>query len=263
MTVFGYTLRFLRKKNNMTISALSGATGIGEISLTNIENGYIKPQDEIAKRLAAFFDVTVPYMMGYAECDVVDTETDALQTPRRFVRLRPLPMSFSETEGALWQAKPEQEIILPLPSSDHSTYVAVQVTDNSMARYRVMAGDTLVVRQDPLKIRNGDLVLLLSDAGNVILRRYFYENGQVILRSDADDLLPPIYLADCDKTCRLVGSVVQIRIDVTSSFTHKRAQNPPELPEEILPPADMEKQEGHGSMAYMHSYSFGKDDNDA
>ncbi|MBE7024705.1 MAG: helix-turn-helix domain-containing protein [Ruminococcaceae bacterium] len=259
MTVFGYTLRFLRKKNNLTLDALSEALGIGEMTLANIENGYIQPEEETAGRLADFFGVTVHYMKGCVELTVTDAETDAAHTPRRFVRLRPIPMSFSESEAEARQVLPEQEIILPLPAGDRSEYIAVQVTDNSMLRYRVMAGDTLVVRQDPLRIRNGDLVLLISDAGHTILRRYFREGSTVLLRSDAEDLLPPIRLADCDKTCRLIGTVVQIRIDVTGAFAHRRAQNPPELPEEILPPPDMEKQEGSGSMAaFMHDYGFGE-----
>ena len=257
MTLFGYTLRFLRARKNLSLARIGEDLGLGVTTLENIESGYILPEDAMARAIADYFGVTVGYMKGSVEFSVpprVGKETD-LQSPKRYVRLRPITISGEENQPALHQYREIDEVVLPLSPGDRSGYIAVQVTDNSMARYRALAGDLLVVREDPLKIRKGDLVLLLSLDGHAILRRYFPAEGDVLLRSDNDDLLPPIRLSHCDKTWRLVGSVVKIIIETDADFLERCAQNPPSLPEEILPPPDTKKQEGQKQEAdYMYLY---------
>ncbi len=258
MTLFGYTLRFLRAKKELSCEELGKALGIGPATLENIENGYIDPEDSLAEKIAAYFGVTVGYMQGSVEVMMPPekAEEDALLSPTRYVRLRPFSFQSSEDGKALRQSPVPAEIVLPLPAGDKSTYIAVQVTDNSMSRYRIFAGDYLVVRDDAMKIRQGDLVLLLSKDGNAIVRLYHREGDTILLRSDMDDLLPPVRLSDCDASCRLVGTVVKIMVDVDADFIKRRSQNPPLLPEELLPPPDMEKQEGtkNALAEYMHIY---------
>ncbi|MBE7062744.1 MAG: helix-turn-helix domain-containing protein [Ruminococcaceae bacterium] len=261
MTLFGYTLRFLRGRNKLTLSELSRELDLGITTLENIEDGYIEPEEDAARRIADYFGVTVSYMKGSAELHLVKSdETEAMHTPQRFVRLRPVVLPFSDAERELRQGGPPTEIILPLPAGDRSDYVAVRATDNSMIRYRVMAGDTLVVRRDPLQIRDGDLVLLCTESGQTMLRLYYCQGEDVLLRSDEDDLLPPLRLSECDKSLRLIGTVVQIRIDADREFVRRQAQNPAQLPEEILPPPDIETLEGSGSLAaYKFDYGFETD----
>lgn len=257
MTLFGYTLSFLRSRKKLSCAALSEALGIGKTTLENIESGYIVPEMDVATKIADYFGVTVAYMKGSVEFSVPPATggEGSMRVPQRYVRLRPVTIQRLESGTEVRQAAEANEIILPLPAGDRSDYVAIEVTDNSMARYCATAGDLLVVREDALKIRNGDLVLLLSDDGHVIVRRYFRDGDGIVLRSDNDDLLPPIRLSDCDKTCRLIGTVVKIMIDTDAEFLERRAQNPPRLPAEILPPPDMTKQEGTGGIAeYMHIY---------
>ncbi len=261
MTLFGYTLLFLRNRKKLTLSALSEALGIGITTLENIESGYIVPETDLAQKIADYFGVTVGYMKGSVEMEMPPQSGDAsdVRTPQRYVRLKPISLQVTENGDVIRCSAETGDVILPLPASDRSDYMAIQITDNSMVRYGAMAGSMLAVRQDPLKIRNGDLVLLLSDEGHTILRRYFRKGNDVLLRSDDDDLLPPIKLSDCDKTCRLIGTVVQIRTDIDADFLNRRSQNPPRLPVEILPPPDMKKQEGTGGIAdYMYAYIFDK-----
>lgn len=260
MTLFGYTLRFLRGRKNLTLPALSRCLGIGVTTLENIENGYIQPEEDAARRIADYFGVTVAYMKGCAELTLPKNgEENAVHTPQRLVRLRPVALPFPDSETEIRQGGPPAEIILPLPAGDRSDYVAVRATNNSMTRYRVMAGDTLIVQQDPLQIRDGDLVLLCSEDGQTILRRYFRRGEDVLLQNDEDDMMPPIRLSACDKTLRLVGRVAHIWIDTDGAFARRQAQNPPLLPEEILPPPDLDALEGSdGLAAYKFDYGFGE-----
>jgi len=96
MTLFGYTLRFLRGRNKLTLSELSRELDLGITTLENIEDGYIEPEEDAARRIADYFGVTVSYMKGSAELHLVKSdETEAMHTPQRFVRLRPVVLPFS------------------------------------------------------------------------------------------------------------------------------------------------------------------------
>ncbi len=255
-TIFGYTLRFLRTRQNVSLSALSEATGLGETTLENIENGYILPPDAVAEKLAAYFGVTVSYMTGSVEVTMPTNDAEEAGSPQRYVRLRPIQLTKTVGGAELRSATEAADVILPLPQSDRSSYVAVQVTDNSMLRYRAAAGDILVVREDTGKIRTGDLVLLLSEGGQTLLRRYFREGNDVLLRSDDDDLLPPLRLSECRDTFRLIGAVIRIIVEVDAAFLKRRSQNPPQNPEEILPPFERPL-EGAGSCAPLsHDFRY-------
>ncbi|MBQ7036487.1 MAG: helix-turn-helix domain-containing protein [Clostridia bacterium] len=234
MTLFGYTQRDLRRKNKISLKEMSEALGLGETTLENIESGYILPDEKVAGIIAGFFGVTVGYMMGSVEITLkAEGEETAVQSPQRFVKLRPVSVDiFGEgTHGP--ESSPARDIILPLPASDRSSYMAVRWGDNSMTRYRIEAGDILVVREDAYAVRNGDLVLVTTADKKTILRRYFREGGEIELRSDADDLLLPIRLRVGDGSYRLLGSVTEILVEVNDSFLERRAKNPPMPAEEL------------------------------
>lgn len=235
MTLFGYTQRDLRRRKNVSIQELGEAVGLGTATLENIESGYIRPDDAVAKSIAAFFGVTVGYMRGSVEIslEVPDGEMPATGSPERFVKLRPVSVDIFGDGIPGPEAEPVRDIILPLPASDHSAYMAVRWGDNSMTRYRIEAGDILVVREDAFTVRNGDLVLLKTEDGKTVLRRYFREGGEIVLRSDDDNLLLPICLRVCDTNYRLIGVVTEILVEVNSAFLARRGKNPP-LPAEEL-----------------------------
>lgn len=234
MTLFGYTQKDLRRRKNISLRAMSEATGLGETTLENIESGYILPDEMAAKKIADFFGVTVGYMKGSVEITMqAEGEETEAQSPQRFVKLRPVSVDIFNENEPRPESAPVRDIILPLPSSDRSSYMAVRWGDNSMTRYRIEAGDILVVREDAYAVRNGDLVLVSTADKKIILRRYYREGGEIILRSDADDLLLPITMRIDDETHRIFGTITEILVEVDASFLQRRANNPPIPAEEL------------------------------
>lgn len=234
MTLFGYTLRDLRRRKKMSLSELGGEIGLGVTTLENIESGYILPDEGSAKKIADFFGVTVGYMNGSVEITMqAEGEEVVANSPQRFVKLRPVPVDIFEDSSPRQESAPVRDIILPLPASDRSSYMAVRWGDNSMTRYRIEAGDILVVREDACAVRNGDLVLLSTADKKTVLRRYFREGGDVIYRSDIDDLLLPITHKVGDERFRLLGTVTEILVEVNDAFMTRRSKNPPMPPEEL------------------------------
>lgn len=255
MTLFGYTLRFLRGRRLLRLSELAERTGISEVTLQNIENGYIEPEMDIAARLAAFFDVTVGYMKGSVEVCMPQGDREA-KASARFVRLQPRPLDPELYEQNILRSAEVREVVLPVPLSDRNEYIAVVATDNTMRRYCVFAGDVLVVQSGLGGLRNGDLAILKTQNEQVILRRFYKAGDELIFRSDEDDLLPPLHLRAETEGIRIVGKVLEIIKKVSPDFLALRAQNPPGEPEEILPPPQMPLSAEKNAAEKSHTYTF-------
>lgn len=61
-------IKELRKNKGVTVKELSKIIGISQSMLSNYENGNSVPRDkEIWKKLADYFGVSIPYLMGYEE----------------------------------------------------------------------------------------------------------------------------------------------------------------------------------------------------
>ena len=258
MTLFGYTLRFLCKKLNIDFALLEKQTGIKKTVLRNIEDGYIEPEEDAAKRIADFFGVTVGYMRGSVELEFSQCEAEKRAgVPTKFVRLRPMPLEAEAYENNAFAFGENREVILPVSTVDRSDYMAVVATDNTMSRYAVMAGDILVVQSDPMGLRDGELALLKTALGQVVLRRFYRDGEEIVLRSDDDDLLPPIRFLPRDPIVQIFGKVVEIITKVDNAFLDLRAQNPPRKPPEIFPPPSLVEKEKEIPDT-MHTYLFGE-----
>jgi len=258
MTLFGYTLRFLRGREGLSLPALSEKISVSEAVLRNIEDGYIEPEEDMAKRLAVFFGVTVGYMRGSVEIEFAAEDAEKRAgVPTRFVRLRPMPLQAELYEKAMLRQSENREIILPVSSVDRSDYMAVVATDNTMSRYQVLAGDILIIQSDPMGLREGELALLKTVLGQVILRRFYREEEEIVLRSDDDDLLPPIRFLPRKPAVQILGKVVEIITKVDDTFLNLRSQNPPRRPPEILPPPSLPIEEKEIPDT-MYTYLFGE-----
>ncbi|MGV3006024.1 helix-turn-helix domain-containing protein [Streptococcus pluranimalium] len=75
-------LKKLRIENELTQKKLHEETGFPIRSLQNWENGDRKINEENAQKLAEYFDVSVPYLLGYDEDIQIPEPPFALSTPR-------------------------------------------------------------------------------------------------------------------------------------------------------------------------------------
>lgn len=72
-------IKELRKDRKITITELSEALKIPQSTLTNYENGKRSPRDEETwEKLANYFGVSVPYIMGLTDSDKVIDMLDRL-----------------------------------------------------------------------------------------------------------------------------------------------------------------------------------------
>ena len=59
-------IKMLRRAGGITVKRLAVLVGVSQSMLTNYENGSSIPRDqEVWDRLAVYFGVSVPYLMGF------------------------------------------------------------------------------------------------------------------------------------------------------------------------------------------------------
>ncbi|MEF2863820.1 MAG: helix-turn-helix transcriptional regulator, partial [Eubacteriales bacterium] len=59
-------IKMLRRARGITVKRLAVLVGVSQSMLTNYENGSSIPRDqEVWDRLAVYFGVSVPYLMGF------------------------------------------------------------------------------------------------------------------------------------------------------------------------------------------------------
>lgn len=90
-------IKALRKEKNLTIKDLSEKFDISQSMLTNYENGSSLPRDnKIWNKLADYFEVSVPYLMGLTSRSSDYIKTPVQENPDKlFEGMKPLEIAIS------------------------------------------------------------------------------------------------------------------------------------------------------------------------
>lgn len=73
--MYGERIRELRKIKNMTMKELGKRLNLAESTISGYENEARKPDLEVMRKLAEFFDVSVDYILGVSDNKGVDIKT--------------------------------------------------------------------------------------------------------------------------------------------------------------------------------------------
>ena len=63
-------IKQLRQKNHLTLKEVSQKVGMANNTLSQYETGKREPKLETWQKLADYFNVSVPYLQGYAEINI-------------------------------------------------------------------------------------------------------------------------------------------------------------------------------------------------
>lgn len=77
-------IKELREKNNLTLKELGQKTGMANNTLSQYETGKREPKLETWKKLADFFNVSVPYLQGIDE-EIYDLKFPTKQEAINFI----------------------------------------------------------------------------------------------------------------------------------------------------------------------------------
>ncbi|MEX3715421.1 helix-turn-helix transcriptional regulator [Cytobacillus horneckiae] len=65
MNILGNRIKYLRNQNNYSQKRVADALGISNVQLSRYESGDRKPDPEMIKAFAEFFDVTTDFLLGH------------------------------------------------------------------------------------------------------------------------------------------------------------------------------------------------------
>lgn len=65
MNILGSRIKYLRNKNNYSQKRVADALGISNVQLSRYESGDRKPDPDMIKAFAKFFDVTTDFLLGH------------------------------------------------------------------------------------------------------------------------------------------------------------------------------------------------------
>ncbi len=182
-----------RGKGSLSLRRLSALTGIPVSTLSQWESGRFTPSPQALFPLAKFYQVSLDELTNPLLAVEVDADGSPVLRPAsggepgegELVELPNLGKARAG-EVTFWKAGgPENAAAgrLSIPSewlSPGYNHFALTVEGQSMQLLGILAGDTLVVERNPLP-RRGDVVVVKTVYGDVLVKRYIDNGRQIIL----------------------------------------------------------------------------------
>ena len=84
-------IKELRLKTGLTLRALGEKVGLANSTLSQYETGKREPRLETWQKIADYFDVSVPYLQGYAKINIpsdlkFDSKQDAIECIEKIMK---------------------------------------------------------------------------------------------------------------------------------------------------------------------------------
>ena len=198
----GIKIKNKRKELNLTMFEVAQKTGVSEATVSRWESGDIANmrRDKIVA-LANALQVTPSYLMD------LETDTDNIEDiPGVFVptmRRVALLGTIACGEPILARENLDGEVVVP---DDIRADFALRCKGDSMIDARIMDGDIVYIRQQPV-VENGEIAAVLIDDEATLKRVYLSENTITLMACNAK-FQPLVYTGSQLEEVRIIGKAV-------------------------------------------------------
>jgi repressor LexA len=174
------------------------------------------PDPETLQKLADFFGCSVDYLLGrvntpkghLSSIPIGQLLPQAIPVDKN--KLRPVPIY-----GVIRAGEPilaNQELLgydyLPEDEVKNGDYFYLVVKGDSMIDARISEGDLVLVRRQDW-LDNGDIGVFIIDGYDATIKRYYAQDGHIILKPENSAYSPRIYKPD---EVIILGKVVQLKV---------------------------------------------------
>lgn len=201
-------LRAARQKAGLTLDEVAKKVGVSRQTIHRYETGIINniPSDNIEK-IALALGTTPAELMGWET-------TPSKFTPSPTIPIHPdiIPIDGPRVPivGTIAAGKPiladENIEGYAIPADGVKADFALRVKGDSMENVPILDGDIAFIRKQ-LEVENGEIAAVLVD-GEATLKRFYRENGSVMLVSENPKYRPMIYTEDTCEDLRVLGKAV-------------------------------------------------------
>ena len=206
--MFRLKLKELRENKGMSQYTFADAFGVSQSTVGNWESGVRRPNVETMKRIAAFFDVTVAYLIDEEPKMPASTITNVFPiTKKRF----PLLGEIACGEPIFAEENRESYVV---SGEDMQADFCLRAKGDSMIGARILDGDIVFIKEMPI-VANGEIAAVVIGDEATLKRVYFYpEKAKLMLVAENPKYEPLMYEGAELNEVRILGKAVAFQSDV-------------------------------------------------
>ena len=204
-------IRLRRDELRMTLAEVGNAAGIAASTVQRYEAASIsRPKIPVLKAIAGVLKVSPQWILGFSDDMTVESvKPPANVIPADMSDTVPVPVIGRVAAGLACYAEEHIEYYEPVSRallSSGDAYVYLQVTGASLSPL-IMEGDLVLVRCQDM-VDNGKYAVVLIDGEDGVVKRVFFSNGRIELRSENPYYPPRIFGGEDMSRIRSFGKVV-------------------------------------------------------
>ncbi len=193
--MFGEKLRSLRKERNMTQVDLAKALGLDKSSIAKYESAGIIPSVETLQKIAAFFNVSIDYLLNAQLYDI-----------NNIVNVEIIGTVVAGRDGiATYEFLGVSQAI---NINDKEEYKYLKVRGDSMSP-QIMEGDLALVRLQS-DVDSGDLAVVIIDGEEGVIKKIQKTENSISLISFNPMYETRVFVGKDMAKIRIFGKVVKV-----------------------------------------------------
>ncbi len=197
-------------KKKISAARMSSDLGFSSGLFSQWKSGKQVPSVEKLKKIAAYFHVSVDYLLGNSPYQNSEDEAiarmGAVQYEGEGV---PIPIIGTVRAGFNGLAYEELEGYEYADVTNPDNYFYLRVTGDSMEP-RIFEGDLVLVRKQP-DVDDGDIAVVVYDWDCGTLKKVYKQNGAMILQSLNSKYPARVIAGDDLESARIIGKAMQIK----------------------------------------------------
>lgn len=196
-------LKLLRKERKLTQHEVAIQIGTTQQNYSRYENGNVQADYDTLTKLAAFFNVSVDYLLL---ADTVKNYLDNKNPIFNNISSVPVYHSISRKNNHELSYDMEGSKLCELPSLDYDNFFYLRVMDDNMKNARINHGDLILCYRTEM-IKNNDIVVAIIHDDNAVIARYKMINNLTYLLIDSD-----LILINDETHYIIIGKVIRLEI---------------------------------------------------
>ncbi|MBQ4349965.1 MAG: helix-turn-helix domain-containing protein [Clostridia bacterium] len=210
-------IKLLRKEKKISQVKLAEVLGVHQTAISQWETGRTNPDLDTAKKLAAYFNVTLDYLLAGEEFRNPALPTSAATEEERAGMLPAIrhrfPLLGDIACGEPIFADEDKESYVDVIADIEADF-CLRAKGDSMINARICDGDLVFIKQSPM-VENGDIAAVIIGGEATLKRVYYYpERNKLVLAPENSRYEPFVYIGMELEEVRILGKAVAFQSTV-------------------------------------------------
>jgi len=199
---FGKRLKKLRNKKGLTLKDLANKFDKSKTAFSNYENDYRKPDFELIKELANYFNVTVDYLVDFKTSYVKESCHNNIKE----LEIVPVINKITSDKAVFDKENIIDHRKVAFEKIKGGDYFYFKAEDNSLTNVGIHKRDDVLVRKQA-RIENGNIAVVMVNKDNARLKRVHQNGSQLILQTNDSNESPEFVN---ENEVKIIGKAVEV-----------------------------------------------------